>query len=401
MCEIMFSVVIPTRNREAQLFSAVRSVLNQTFRDFEVIVSDNSDRKVGVDGLKSAVPAWNDSGSCRYYATDEYMHMADHWEYCNVLARGQYVLVLTDRFVMRSNALAVINRCIAESEVDGPDIVVWGVGANYDGALRQLTVPNFSNKVTMVDPREQLKEFLRFSTWFTGGLYFNSLPRGLNSAYRRKLAGEIRERHGRVFPHLSPDYSSAFLFSAYAETLVTLDRPLYISHGEHSTGKTSHIFGLKTFSTDQDPLEGSPLKIDTVVNSVLRDFIAVKTTVAPVLDDIEFDSSGYFLENYREVLNKEHHGSPLDTQAMIEEIEKQVKTLPVDARALVRAGIEVFKQSRPHYLKRLTKKLARRFGVYSLITSASIAKRPDGEVSSIMCDSIDVAATLQTEAFDP
>ena len=38
-----FTVVIPTRNRPNLVLTAVQSVLEQDCRDFELIVSDNSD----------------------------------------------------------------------------------------------------------------------------------------------------------------------------------------------------------------------------------------------------------------------------------------------------------------------------------------------------------------------
>ena len=38
-----FTVAIPTKNRPARLRDAIRSVLEQSFQDFELIVSDNSD----------------------------------------------------------------------------------------------------------------------------------------------------------------------------------------------------------------------------------------------------------------------------------------------------------------------------------------------------------------------
>jgi glycosyltransferase involved in cell wall biosynthesis len=37
----LFSIVIPTRNREHLLRYALQSALDQTFEDYEIVVSDN------------------------------------------------------------------------------------------------------------------------------------------------------------------------------------------------------------------------------------------------------------------------------------------------------------------------------------------------------------------------
>ena len=38
-----FSIIIPTRNRSETLYYSVLTVLNQSFSDFEIIISDNSE----------------------------------------------------------------------------------------------------------------------------------------------------------------------------------------------------------------------------------------------------------------------------------------------------------------------------------------------------------------------
>ena len=37
-----FTIVIPTRNRVQTLEYSIHTILNQTFKDFEIVVSDNS-----------------------------------------------------------------------------------------------------------------------------------------------------------------------------------------------------------------------------------------------------------------------------------------------------------------------------------------------------------------------
>lgn len=52
----LFSIVIPTYNREQVLLRAVRSVLNQTFKDFEIIVVDDG----STDNTKEVIASLNE-----------------------------------------------------------------------------------------------------------------------------------------------------------------------------------------------------------------------------------------------------------------------------------------------------------------------------------------------------
>src|SRR4051812_3222592 len=86
-----FSIIIPTRERAATLRYALRTCLDQTFDDYEVIVSDNFSSpatKAVVD--EAAAPR------VRYFRTDRPLAMSDSWEFAVSHARGEYVLVIGD-----------------------------------------------------------------------------------------------------------------------------------------------------------------------------------------------------------------------------------------------------------------------------------------------------------------
>ena len=87
----MFSIVMPTRNRAALLRFALQSALDQTFTDYEIVVSNNfsSDdtekviREVGGERV-------------RYVRTDRVLPMHDSWDFALTQARGEWILFLCD-----------------------------------------------------------------------------------------------------------------------------------------------------------------------------------------------------------------------------------------------------------------------------------------------------------------
>ncbi len=359
-----FSVIIPTRNRSDLVASAVASVLNQTFNNYELIVSDNSDDQVPVLDALTKLAGWRNNPRCKLIRPASYMHMPDHWEFCNEHASGEYVLILTDRFVMRPSSLQVLADKIRLGSDTNPDVVLWNVQSSFDDETKILTTQPFSSGVSELEPHQILRDFVSFSSWETGSLYFNNLPRGMNSAYRRCFGAKLKAKYGRIFPALSPDYSSAFLFLAYANKALCVDLPFYVSHGLKSTGMNSMIYGIHMLSADVDPLQGCPLQIDTVVNSVVRDFLSISELVYPQLESVSLNVAAYFLENYREIIFKELLGSPMNTKQMYKTLDEKVLGLSPCEQEEIRSGMLVLDKMRATQLNALRFKLTRSLGLH-------------------------------------
>lgn len=85
------SVCIPTRNRSHYLRRAISSVLDQTYRDIEVVVVDNA----STDDTPHVVGNLRDH-RLRYYRNDRNLGMTRNWNRCLELARGRYVALLCD-----------------------------------------------------------------------------------------------------------------------------------------------------------------------------------------------------------------------------------------------------------------------------------------------------------------
>ena len=98
----------------------IRSVLQQTFDDFELIVCDNSDEAF-MPATAAAAGEANDP-RVRYVRTNGRLSMPDNWERAIADARGDYVGILTDRSVYRRDALSLVH---AEIEHSGTPVVGW------------------------------------------------------------------------------------------------------------------------------------------------------------------------------------------------------------------------------------------------------------------------------------
>jgi glycosyltransferase involved in cell wall biosynthesis len=88
----LVSVGIPTYNRaDGYLKEAIQSVLNQTYPNLEIIVSDNCSS----DDTGTVVKAFNDS-RIRYHRHDVNIGPNNNFNFCLDQAQGAYFLLLHD-----------------------------------------------------------------------------------------------------------------------------------------------------------------------------------------------------------------------------------------------------------------------------------------------------------------
>ncbi len=85
------SVVIPTYNRAPLLRQAIESVLAQSYRTFEIVISDNCSS----DGTASVVHGFQDL-RIRYFRNDRNIGMVPNWNAGIRRARAEYVALLED-----------------------------------------------------------------------------------------------------------------------------------------------------------------------------------------------------------------------------------------------------------------------------------------------------------------
>ncbi|MFX0200277.1 MAG: glycosyltransferase family 2 protein [Candidatus Hodarchaeota archaeon] len=96
------SVCIPVYNGEKYIGTTIHSILNQTFKDFELIISDNC----STDNTLSTIKEFSDE-RIRLIENDEHTPMYPNFNRCLRAARGEYIkFLLADDYFITKTALS-------------------------------------------------------------------------------------------------------------------------------------------------------------------------------------------------------------------------------------------------------------------------------------------------------
>lgn len=227
------SVVIPTCNRPDLLPRAIRSVLAQTFQDFEIIVIDDGDKERAEDTVRS----FSDS-RMRYLKNDPPKRGGSATRNIGInAAKGEYVAFLDDDDEWMSEKLSVQMRALEASFPGVAFVYCAVVNVSETGEvrthvprgvrdLREIVLTRFKGILTsglvakknalievgMFDeslPSSQEAELMIRLAWKYGGVgiddplvRMNMLPREhINSDIGRKIRGRelVLEKHNALY----------------------------------------------------------------------------------------------------------------------------------------------------------------------------------------------------------
>ena len=82
------SILLPTKNRAIYLKYAVTSLLQQSYKNFEVIVSDNNSS----DSTINVVGKFND-GRIKYFNTGKDVNVDVNWNFAFSKSVGKYIIM--------------------------------------------------------------------------------------------------------------------------------------------------------------------------------------------------------------------------------------------------------------------------------------------------------------------
>jgi glycosyltransferase involved in cell wall biosynthesis len=304
----LFSIVIPTYNRSELVAGAVRSVLAQSFGDFEIVVSDNCSE----DDTREVIGGFSDR-RVRYVRTASHGVIADSWEFARSQARGALVMMLSDDDAMVSNALS---RFAEAHRRDGAEFLFCDLAEYRDrsflGSHRNtVSCRPFSGTTRRVTTEE-----------FVGPLYafrpqFDMHPSGF--IFAASVADEVVRRSGRFFRTNGVEYFAWPLVAVLAKSIVYINAPLVI------LGRTAKSWGstvvlsnpgkqqiekmIADVAHDRDWI---PLTNFTLCNLMAEGLLLGKRLFPDLLAPFPFDEQQYLRRTMMELRNRDAMGVDVD-----------------------------------------------------------------------------------------
>ncbi len=96
----LISIAIPTLNRAKLLEGAIKSIINQTYTNWELLILDNNSE----DETEQVVQKFNNE-KIRYYKSDKTITMTENWERAFKFAKGKYFIKIDDDCTLFKNFL--------------------------------------------------------------------------------------------------------------------------------------------------------------------------------------------------------------------------------------------------------------------------------------------------------
>jgi hypothetical protein len=238
-----FSVLLPTKNRAGLLPYAVRSLCDQTFQDFEVILADNDDTTATAEMFYAGLGPLIDH-RFRYLRTGG-LWMSENWEAALALARGTYVYVLEDKAILHPRAFELLAetigfynpRCLVFNQAQHPAPPMIAVAdAAAISPPRYADLPEGRQPIGQVTSSRLIDDFLE-TGWQT---LHDEGPRTINSVCERALIQQIQATsgRGRFFLPFAPDVTSNLLQLDLLAIVARLNLQLvsFASHAHLSLG---------------------------------------------------------------------------------------------------------------------------------------------------------------------
>lgn len=238
MEEIKFTIIIPTRERSDVLAPALKSVLNQDYANFEIIVSDN----YSCDDTEKIVASFK-SDKVRYINTGKRVGMSQNWEFALDHVTSGWVAIIGDDDALLNNALSKVaelinltgSKCI-RSDTCG---FLWpGLNGSDHGTL----------SIPLKSGWTERKSEIWIEKILSGKAGYANLPQVYNGGFVDfDVLKDIKSKSGRYIHSMNPDLYLGMAIASELPSYVYSMEPFVINGASWHSGGTS-AFSSKSSS---------------------------------------------------------------------------------------------------------------------------------------------------------
>jgi glycosyltransferase involved in cell wall biosynthesis len=225
-----FTIIIPTRERANTLYHTIRSCLNQTYKNYEIIVSDNYSQ----DNTKEVVGFFNDS-RIKYINTGIRLSMSQNFDFALSHVIEGYLMFIGDDDAILPNSLEYVNDII--------NITKCEAVASYNSFYTWPDTQN-SNKLfwghkkgfEIRNSKSWIDKFFEFEM-----IYTFDLP-SVYCGFVKKSILENLTKENIFFKSSTPDAYSAIAVAFATESYAYSHTP-FVIHGASSRSNGGSYLG--------------------------------------------------------------------------------------------------------------------------------------------------------------
>jgi glycosyltransferase involved in cell wall biosynthesis len=269
---VMVSVIVPTYNRPDMLIETLKSILNQTYHDFEVIVVNDA----GID-VESKIKLLNKNHNIKYLTHTENRGLAAARNTGIKAARGKYIAYLDDDDIFYADHLETLVNFLENSKykvayTDAYRIIQEKQNSNYvvkkkdipfslDFDYDRILVENFVPILCLMHERSCLEEIGLFDEKLTvceDWDFLIRISRGFEIAHLKNVTSEYSWRTDgtNMISNRSTDFGRTF-------------KIIYEKHREYSQNNPSLLLAqINVIASFIGTLEGKIIEKEQQIKSI-------------------------------------------------------------------------------------------------------------------------------------
>lgn len=340
-----FSVVMPTYNRAALLPFAIQSVLQQSFADFELVISNGG----STDNTRDVVAGFTNE-RIRYFESEKRLDIGDNYQNALDQAKGEYVTFLSDDDAFAPVMLERVKRIIDEQAAE---VIAFRVSYYYHDPVFEhyrrikpntLFVSPFSGLVKKYEASEAIQ-------LLSSQLGLNAAPPDAkfivpylaNAVYHRAVFSRLKKVKDKLFNVTPADMYLAIAVFFVIDSYFCLDEPLHVWSfwAGNATGSLSKK-GDKLREHYERLLNGqsldfTPLKFALPLNCTINAILQAKSDFKNFPNNFDVDWLYYYTAIYKDLMLLKSLGvsTAKEFQEFDEVLARQPKELAQNVRSQI------------------------------------------------------------------